>query len=396
MLPFDEALASILERAKPLPAIDVPIGEALGFALAKDISAPIALPPFDNSAMDGFALTLDDLPRRGAATLPVSQIILAGSAPAPLAPGSSARIMTGAPIPLGADAVAPLEDAEADASEATFSKAVHPGQFIRRRGEDVAAGEIVMRRGEPITSRGIALLAAMGLARVAVRRRPSAAVITTGTELAPPGSPLEAGHIHDSNGPALAAALAEMGIAARLLSAKDDAESVRAAAREGLLHADLLIIAGGVSVGDADRAREAVASLGATPIFWRIAMKPGKPFAFWTMGEKLIFGLPGNPVSSLLTMTLLVKPALLKMLGRRELRAPKQRAIAAERLTGSVGLRNFLCGRSWRDGDRLLAAPAGPQGSAMIKTLAEADCLLVIPEERESIEEGEAVEVEFL
>lgn len=390
LIGFEEARSRILERARPLPKAGVPLECASGLVLAEDIAAPIAIPPFDNSAMDGFALSSSC----AASKLKVSQAIMAGDAPRPLEPGTCAKIMTGAPLPEGADSVVPIEEAEELMGWATLRVPVRRGQHVRIAGEDLKRGETAAASGTLITPRHIALFAALGLDRIAVLPRPRVAVIVTGSELAPLGKPLDPGKIYDSNGIALRAALSELSISPQIFRAADDVGDLRAAVEEALRASDVLLTVGGVSVGDRDHVKEVFEALGASLEFWRVAMKPGKPVALWTIGQKLAFGLPGNPVSCLLTYDQLVRPAILKMMGRGPLR-PRIKAAAAEKMKGSPDKTDFLRGIARDGGGRMEVRPSGPQGSAMLKSLADSNCIIILPEGISRVAEGDAVEIEL-
>ena len=403
MISADEARRIILEQAKPLGAEEIPLQNSLHRCLADRIAAPIDLPVFDNAAMDGFAVRSEDT-QRASETSPVSFKIIGtiaagddvgagfsrpGAGTAPLQPGHAIRIMTGAPIPAGADAVVPFE-------EWPISKSVPLGSNIRLAGEDVRKGEVVLQTGEKVTPRTIALLAALGLDRVAVFRRARVKIVSTGNELVPPGHPLSPGKIYNSNGPALSAALQEIGIVPIGIAAASDAPAVlKKAVSEGVAETDLLITVGGISAGDFDLVPRILQEIGAKIIFHKVAIKPGKPLLFAAFEKKLIFGLPGNPVSALMVFDRFVRPALLKMMGSPVHGRPGRRAVAEEALKGTKGKEDYLRGIvQYREG-AFFARSAGPQGSAQLATLARANATLIVPAAKERIASGETVEFEF-
>lgn len=413
MLQIDEAKSQVLKKTQHLPEVETRLEDALGLVLSHDVTAPIDLPPFDNSAMDGFAVSSKDVPtflrsgvlalkkwfyRRNAGSperLLVSQTIKAGDTPAPLQAGTCAKIMTGAPTPDGADTVVPIEDVKTDGDFIIFDRPLRPNQHIRLKGEDIKCGAIAASRGTIIQVRHIALLAALGLERVTVHPRPRVTIISTGNELNPRGTPLKPGNIYDSNTPALTAALKGMGIAPDVIHVRDDKEAMAGSIQKAIETSDVLITIGGVSVGDYDYVKAAVEELGGSPEFWRVAIKPGKPVAFWTAGSRLIFGLPGNPVSCIVTFDLFVRSALLRMMGRRDFERTKKMAVAAEAFKGSDGKTDLLRGICSHEGDRLIVKSSGLQGSAILKSFADANCMIIIPPDKDRIEKGESVEIEL-
>ena len=312
LLSVEEALTIVLEHARPLPAESVALDESAGRVLAEAAYAVIDLPPFPSSAMDGFAVRSDETPGR----LRVELRSAAGRpAGRPLEPGEAIGIATGAVVPEGADAVVPIENVIDDGSSVHVAEAVRPGQNVRGRGGDIGAGAVVASAGVRIGAAQIAALAAAGIATVTCARRPTVAVVTTGTELRNPGEPLRAGEIYESNGRMLEVALAAAGaVVTRLPPVEDDAGAHRQAF-ERALQADVVVSSGGVSVGPHDLVRAVAAELGARELFWGVAMRPGKPLSFAVRDATLVFGLPGNPVSSLVGAVLFVLPALRALQG---------------------------------------------------------------------------------
>ena len=347
LLAIDEALALVLGRVEPLPAEAVPVAAAAGRVLAAPALAAVDLPPFPSSAMDGYAVRAADVP----ATLPVVARIAAGRpAPRALAPGETMAIATGGVVPEGADAVIPIEYVVEHDNDVEFPAAVDVGAHVRPRGGDLRAGDPAVEVGVRLGPAQLGALSAAGIAEVMCARRPRAAVLTTGTELQAPGQPLAPGQIYEANGTILAAALAGAGAVVVVIPPVPDDEDAHRRALEHALDADVLVTSGGVSVGPHDLVRDVGRSLGVEEVFWRVAVKPGKPIAFGVRGRTLVFGLPGNPVSSLVGFELFVRPAVLALQGLRDpaptvLRgpalvepAPEQRARRA-RASAIVGRR---------------------------------------------------------
>ncbi len=328
--PLDEALAELLGRAQPLSASEsVSTFDADSRVLAEDLRSPLQVPPQDNSAMDGYAVRSGEIVHEGV-SLPVSQRIAAGSAPLPLAPGSVARIFTGAPVPPGADAIVMQEDAAAQGQDAVrIMRVPEAGQWIRRSGEDVSKGGLVLARGERLTPAALGLAASIGKATVQVARRPRVALFSTGDELVMPGEvapqQMKPGAIYNSNRFFLSALLRRLGceVSDRGIVA-DQFEATRQALQDASRDSDLILTSGGVSLGEEDHIKPAVQSLGSLDL-WQIAIKPGKPFAYGRIGDAHFMGLPGNPVSSFVTFLLLVRPFLLKLQGASRLQPSASR-----------------------------------------------------------------------
>jgi molybdopterin molybdotransferase len=312
MLTLDEALARLVDGARPAAitqAETVSTFDALGRVLAADVASLIDVPPADNTSMDGYALRTADVPAAGT-LLPVSQRIPAGVVGAPLAPGSAARIFTGAQVPPGADAVVMQEQCEAVGQGVRVLAVPQAGQWIRRRGEDVRAGAVVLARGTRLTPQALGLAASVGAATLDVVRRPRVALFSTGDELAMPGEPLKPGAIYNSNRYTLRGLLEAAGCAVSDLGiVPDRLDATRAALREAAAGHDLILTSGGVSVGEEDHIRPAVTAEGRVEL-WQVAIKPGKPLAFGAVGSALFIGLPGNPVSSFVTFLLAVRAVL--------------------------------------------------------------------------------------
>jgi molybdopterin molybdotransferase len=375
LLSVDEALAQVLERARPLPAESVPLERASRRVLAEDALAAVDLPRFPSSAMDGFALRAADTP----GTLPVVARVAAGRpAPRALRSGEAMGIATGGVVPDGADAVVPIEHVTEQEGAVDVPGPVSPGANIRPLGADVRSGAPVLAAGAPLTPPRIAALAAAGVAEPRCARLPRISIVTTGTELRPPGEALGEGEIYESNGVMLAALLEAYGTVLGRETVSDDDASHRDALTRGL-DADVLVTSGGVSVGPHDLVRGILAELGAEEVFWGVAMRPGKPISFATRGGTLVFGLPGNPVSSLVGALLFVVPAL------RALQGATDPAPRFERGTlGAAARRNphrddYQRARLELGGDRTLLLPIEGQESHMIARAAAADALVHVP-----------------
>lgn len=395
VISFDEARQVILDQARPLGRERVSLTEACGRVLAEDVRAPWDLPAWDNSAMDGFAVRSQDC--QAAATLQISGYIPAGAqAHDRVEEGCAIRIMTGAPLPAGADAVVPVEEvAEADGT-LTLTARVDPGQHIRRQGEDVARGEPFMSTGSRLRPDGINLLASFGQAFVPVFRRPRVAILSTGDELVELGETPAPGQIINSNSLSLAAAVRESGGEPLLLGiARDEVGSLRAKLAEGL-KADILITSAGVSAGDRDLVREVLADLGVRELFWKVAIKPGHPTAFGFKGDCLVFSLPGNPVSTLMTFEFLVKPALGRICGGVDATKPCVRAVLRESTKKKKGRLQFMRVSLTQEGDVLYATSAGNQHTGMVSTMVRAEGIAVLPADADHAEAGTLVEVHLL
>ena len=376
LLTLEAAQALVLERVRPLDAERVRLEAAGGRVLAETATALVDLPPFPSSAMDGYALRSADTP----GTLPVVARIAAGSpAGRPLAAGEAMGISTGGVVPDGADAVIQHEAVVESDNEVTISSSVAGGANIRPVGRDVAAGGAVISAGTRLGAPQIGALAAAGVAEVVCARRPRAAVLTTGSELKAPGSPLGPGEVYEANGVMLAAQLeAEGAVVTRLAAVADDESAHRRAIEQGLEH-DVLVTSGGVSVGAHDLVRRVEAELGVEEVFWRVAVRPGKPVSFGIRGPALVFGLPGNPVSSLVCCELFVRPALRALQGASDPGPRFASGCLAVSVTRNAGRDDLMRARSTVTDDGVVLTPVGGQESHMIVRAAEADALVLVP-----------------
>ncbi len=395
MLTYEQALAQILDKVAPKAPLPMSLGEALGLVLSEDILSPMSLPAFANSAMDGFAVRavdVQDLPAR----LPVSGTIPAGPfVGETLTSGSAMRIMTGAMLPAGADSVIPVEDTEAQTDQIVIKEFGAPGQFVRTAGEDVTAGDVVVTADSLLRPAEIGMLAAVGRALVPAYPRPRVAIISTGDELAELGQTLRPGQIYNSNGYALAAQVAEAGgVVVQQLHSGDTPEALRAAF-DACAGADVLLTSGGVSVGDFDYVKAVFAERG-TVDFWKVAIRPGKPLVFGSWGETLFFGLPGNPVSSIVTFELFVRPALRKMRGLNDLSRPLVQAQLTEAASHHTGRRSYQRAFAWQEQETWFAHPLGGQGSHQMRSMVQANALLILPHDVPEVPAGEFATVMLL
>ncbi|MFB9388835.1 gephyrin-like molybdotransferase Glp [Streptomyces coeruleoprunus] len=424
----DEHLEDVLAAVHPLDPIELQLPDAQGCVLVEDVTVPVALPPFDNSSMDGYAVRIADVTGASEefpAVLTVIGDVAAGSEGLPtVGPGEAARIMTGAPLPPGAEAVVPVEwtDGGTGGGAATTMRAasaapegatgevrvhrpVEARAHVRARGSDVQAGDLALEAGTVLGPAQIGLLAAIGRGTVRVRPRPRVVVLSTGSELVQPGEELGPGQIYDSNSFALAAAARDAGaIAYRVGAVTDDADTLRATIEDQLVRADLLVTTGGVSVGAYDVVKEALSSVGDADEpgggveFHKLAMQPGKPQGFGSIGpdHTPLLALPGNPVSSYVSFELFVRPAIRALMGLKDLHRPRVRAVltADKPLSSPAGKRQFL--RGTYDAEAGSVTPVGGAGSHLIAALAHADALLVVPEDTTVVEPGSDVEVMLL
>ncbi len=396
-------LSDILGAVRPLNELDFQLLDAHGCVLTEDVVAPWPVPQFDNTAMDGYAVRAEDVAAASEdepVELPVVADIPAGDAGLnAIGPELSARIMTGAPIPTGADAIVPVEKTDGGTARVRVTEPAKVGAHIRRTGSDVVAGDVVLGAGTYLGAAQIGLLAAVGRDRVVVRPRPRVVVVSTGSELVEPGYPLAGGQITDSNSFTLTAAAREAGaIAYRVAPVPDDKDRLLGLIQDQLVRADMVITTGGVSAGAYDIVKEVLSGLG-TVSFDKVSMQPGKPQGFGTIGEDStpIFTLPGNPVSAFVSFEVFVRPAIRKMLGSPRLHRPSVRAVLEERLRSPDGRRQFARARvqTTTDGTHRVR-PLGAQQSHLIGDLAYANALIVVPERVTEVAAGQVVDTVLL
>ena len=392
---FEEARRQILDATSPLGPERVQLLDAAGRALAEDFHAPWDLPRYDNSAMDGFAV-------RAADAAAEAELVITGYIPAggndlqPVTPGCAVKIMTGAPIPPGCDVVVPVEETAEKDGKVRLLKVLRVREHIRCRGEDIAAGSKVLPAGTLLRPPEINLLASFGQSLVTVYRRPRVAILSTGDELVELGMPFSEGRIINSNSFSLAAAVRDAGGEPLLLGiARDTLESHREKLAQGL-NADVLITSAGVSAGDCDLVREVLQELGVEQKFWKIAIKPGRPTAFAVKGDTLVFSLPGNPVSTLVTFEIFVRPALRKMQGISPAIRPFTRVALAEPVRKRAERVQFERVQVRSEQGRLVAFSSGDQNTGILSTMVRANGIAVLPAERDRFEAGDEVEVLLL
>jgi molybdopterin molybdotransferase len=385
MLDFELARRRILEHATPLPSERVELGDADGRVLAVDVVSDLDLPPFDYSAMDGYALAAEGLSGSGPWRLRVDLEQRAGAPAAELQTGKAARIFTGAPLPHGANAVVMQEDTEREGDEVVVQRAVAAGSHVRRRGEDLARGARALTRGTRLNPFQIGLLAALDQSHATVSRRPKVSLLCTGDELRDPGSAPRLGSIPDSNGPSLSALARRAGAEVTLLPRTgDELEPTRAAIRRALAASDVLLTVGGVSVGDHDLVKQALEAEGVMIDFWKVKIKPGKPLAFGRFGAGWVLGLPGNPVSAQLTLALFGVPLLRALQGDSRPLPTCERVRLASSIAQKPGRLGFYRARS----ESGVAYPLQNQASGAPNGLASADVLVLVPAESSGLEAG--------
>lgn len=404
LIPFEEHLRDCLDVVRLMPALDLPLSDALDLVLAEDVVADAPLPGADNSAMDGYAVHAGDVLAATAdnpVRLPVVADVMAGAGtPSRLPAGSAVRIMTGGVMPDGADAVVPVEDTDGGLSAVLVRAPAQAGRYIRTVGDDVQAGETVLVAGSRLAPRHLALLAAVGRVRVRVRPAPRVVVVSTGNEVVEPGGRLQHGQVHDSNGVGLTAAAAELGCrASRVGAVPDDPQAFRAALEDQLVRADIVITSGGVSMGAYDVVKSVLRHSG-TVEFRKVAIQPGMPQGVGVLGEEStpVFCLPGNPVSALVSFEVFVRPAIRKAMGEEQLHRRRIRAEVVRGWRSPHGKRQFV-----RVSLSHLEEPGGPtggyvcepvggMGSHLVADLAQADALAVVAETVTEVVPGDVVE----
>lgn len=401
LTPLHEAQKTVFEATKTLGLEKVSLLDALDRVLGEDIIAARDNPPWDNSAMDGFAVRWEDIKQEHAITKPVMLKVIedvpAGKVAAKtVGPGQAIRIMTGAPIPKGADTVVKVEETEPSEETVKIFKGVERGGNIRPQGEDVKKGDCIIAKGTRIRPAEAGMLAILAKSFVLVYQRPRVAILSTGDELADLDERFDEDKIINSNSYGTAAAVQEAGGIPILLGiAKDQPAALKEKIAHGL-NADILVLSGGVSMGDYDFTKAVFKDLGAEMNFWKLAIRPGQPLAFGKIQGKLAFGLPGNPVSSMVTFEQLVRPAMLKMGGHRSYGRPVVQAVFQEKFSKRNDRRHFLRGILSRENNVLTVRTTGDQGSGILTSMVKANGLIDVPEEVERLNPGDIVNVQVL
>ena len=400
MISVDEALATVLGAVEPLGVERVALLDALGRVLAQEVRSPRDIPGFDNSAMDGFAVRAADVAGATAdkpVRLTVTETVPAGKMPSrEVKAGQAARTMTGAPIATGADAIVPVEQTRESGDAVEILAAPAPHSFVRPRGEDVKRGEAVMSPGRLLGAADLGMLASLNRAMVGVYRRPRVAIVATGDELVDVDEAPSGAQVVNSSAYALSGAIREAGGEAAILRvARDTPDDVRERLTEAMAF-DVIFTTGGVSVGQFDHVKTVLDELGLRTLFHGVAQRPGRPLKFGTLDGRPVFGLPGNPVSTLVCFYLYARPALLRMSGRLEVGLPRVTARCARDIKLPKGLTEFVRVKLQRRDDEYVAVPTGNQGSGIFSSVAHADGLLIGPAERELLREGDSAQVLML
>jgi molybdopterin molybdotransferase len=395
MISVQDGQNQILRQlAESTPPEVVAVTRARDRVLAQDLPAPFDVPPADNSAVDGYAVASDDVPAASTRELTVIAELAAGTVFAgTVASGQTVRIMTGAPMPRGADTVYPQEVVERRGDRLKVGS-ISKGANVRKRGEDVQAGAIAIERGTVLRPQELGLITSLGQWQVLVHRRPRVALLSTGDEVVEPGTPRKPGQIYDANRFTLRGSVEQCGGEVIDLGIVADArDELRTRLLEAAQIGDIVVTSGGVSVGAHDLVKDVLGEIGAID-FWQVAMQPGRPLAFGRIGSAHFFGLPGNPVASMLAFMLFVRPAIYKLAGRRRLFPEMAEATAVETMSKKKGRREFKRGVvHWKNG-RWEARTTGPQGSGILSSMAAGNCLIVLEEERGDVAVGETVLVE--
>ncbi len=393
LIEYPDAERLVLENTHKLPVEETPLGDSLGLALARDLRATVDSPPFDNSAVDGYAVRSADA-EAGRTFRVVDEAPAGRPAEKGVGEGEAVKIFTGGVIPDGSDAVVMVENTSGWGESFELKKAASPGQNIREAGQDTREGDVILLAGTEIGAPEIALAATQGYGTLPVYRRPKVVVLSTGTELVEPGTRgLAPGEIFDSNSYAIVAQSREAGAEARrLYAASDEAETLRAAIREALETADVVVTSGGVSVGEKDLVKSTLIDLGVEQVFWGVKFKPGKPLFYGKRDDTRFFGLPGNPVSAMVCFDLFVRPALVAMMGRADLKRPRIPVYFEKDVVNKFGRMHAMRVALEKTADGWLARSVGAQGSGLVSSLTKADALALIGPESEGVRAGEPVE----
>lgn len=400
MVGVEEAISIILSSTKVLKTEEISLLDSLSLVLAEDIDSDIDIPHFDNSAMDGYAVIADDTKdagRENPVSLDVIEDLPAGYLPKKdLTKGKAIRIMTGAIIPKNADAVVMVEDTQKHGSIVRVFKEVKKNENIRFAGEDIGKDDLVIKKGTIIRAQEIGVLASLGRTKIKVVKKPKVAILATGDELLEIDKKLEKGKIRNSNTYTLISLVKKYGaVPVNLGIAKDNKEDIEEKLKQGF-NADILLVSAGVSVGDYDYVRDVLINLGVKLRFWKVAMKPGKPLIFGTLQDKIIFGLPGNPVSSMISFEQFVRPCVLKMMGKEKLRKQEILAKLEQDIEKKPGRIHFLRAIVYKKNNENYVTVAKKQGSGIFTSLVSANSLVIIPKETSFIKKGSIVKVQLL
>ncbi len=399
-MPVARATEIILSSSTRLDKESVPLGNSLGRVLTETIKASRDVPPLKNSAMDGFAITAaatGSASEKSPVFLPIVRTIPAGDLPGRKVDHDKAvRIMTGAPVPDGVDTVVPVEQTSVKDEILILTEPMPPEKHIREAGEDIAGGSIILEPGRQLKPADIGLLASQGVEAVFAYRRPEVAILATGDEVVPLGQEPTEAQIYSSNSYSLAALVTECGALPRQLGiARDEPEHLAEMIREGL-KSEVLVTTGGISMGDHDYLKEVFGRVDVKIHFWRVAQKPGKPMTFGEKDGTMVFALPGNPVSAMLSFELYVRPALRKMMGHSRLFRPTVQAVLEEDIRKKRGRRNFIRGVVHKEDGTLYAKTTGEQGSGILRSMSEANSIIILPEDVSGADAGDMVEVYLL
>lgn len=397
LMPIEEALDKMLTPITPVSeTLQLPLPEALGFVLAEDILSPINVPPFDNSAMDGYAIRLRDLEKSSTLTM-VGKSFAGAPFEGEWPEMTTIRIMTGAKIPEGCDAVIMQENTSVEGNSITFNQcSPKTNMNIRPTGDDIRQGDVVLRKGARLTARDIPMIATLGISHLNVYRKPKVAFFSTGDELRPLGTTLSDGQIYDSNRYGIKPLIENFGCEAIDLGIIPDCqETLKATFEDAQLQADVVITSGGVSVGEADYTKDILEELGQIG-FWKLAIKPGKPFAFGELDHAWFCGLPGNPVSAVLTMYVLVQPLIAKLSGHSEWKAPESiPAITRSAFKKAPGRTDYQRGIYTLEDGQFVVETTGNQSSGAFRSMSLANCFVVLERDRGSVEAGETVQIQL-
>lgn len=398
VLTVEEAKELVIAHTTVLETTEVMLWESLGLVLAQDIISPIDLPMFTNSAVDGYALRSSDLITTDPARLRVLNTIRAGEFPDfSLGTCEAAKIMTGAPVPKGADSIVMIEDTQVEEGILRIMKTVRPKDHMRFQGEEIQKGEVAIERGVDLSPAAVGFIAEMGIKKIMVYRKPKVSVVVSGEELVGPDEAPAPGQIRDTNSIILSTAISQDNT--ELLSVehvKDDIPDIRAKLINTIERCDMVIITGGVSVGEYDYVKGVLEAIGVQRIFWRVSQRPGGPLYFGKKGNTLVFGLPGNPVSALVCYFEYVRAALNKMIGKNDLFPFDVKALLSEEIRKSPGKTHFLRAYLYKDGDDYYVKPAVAQGSHILKSFALSNCFIVVPKEVVSLPYLSEVNVHIL